>query len=130
MRYFVTKIDPRPLIAPLFATQMAGFLFVGSFLAVVDRALSSLISTLIAHDAHTLHWKQDGACLPDLIIPACLAQDVEIYLIYVLQNLNLLACDLAKDTYRKAWTREWVTADEAFGHAHRTAHATYLILEE
>lgn len=47
VRYFVTKIDPRPLIAPLFATQMAGFLFVGSFLAVVDRALSSLISTLI-----------------------------------------------------------------------------------
>lgn len=47
MRYFITKIDPRPLIAPLFAAQMAGFLFIGSFLAVADRDLSSLISTLV-----------------------------------------------------------------------------------
>lgn len=47
MRYFITKIDPRPLIAPLFATQMIGFLFIGSFLSIADRDLSSLISTLI-----------------------------------------------------------------------------------
>lgn len=47
MRYFVTRIDPRPLIAPLFATQMAGFLFVGSFLAVVDRDPFALVNALI-----------------------------------------------------------------------------------
>ena len=46
MRYFVTKIDPRPLIVPLFTAQMIGFFFIGSFLAVIDRDLSSLISTL------------------------------------------------------------------------------------
>ena len=47
MRYFVTKIDPRPLIMPLFATQMAGFLFIGSFLAVVDRDLFALVNALV-----------------------------------------------------------------------------------
>ncbi|MBQ6713601.1 MAG: hypothetical protein IJN28_07445 [Selenomonadales bacterium] len=47
MRYFVMKIDPRPLIAPLFVTQMAGFLFIGSFLAVVDRDPFSLASMLV-----------------------------------------------------------------------------------
>ena len=47
MRYFVTKIDPRPLVLPLFLTQMAGFLFIGSFLAVVDRDPFALVSTLV-----------------------------------------------------------------------------------
>ena len=47
MRYHLTSLDIRPLLVPLIGAQMVGFLFVGSFVAAVDRDITALLSALM-----------------------------------------------------------------------------------
>ena len=47
-----------------------------------------------------------------------------------MQNLHLLTGDVAQNAHCQAWSREWVTLNQAVGHFKLTAHTAHLVLKE
>ena len=91
---------------------------------------SLLVGALIAHDAHGLDGKEDGACLPNLIVETGIAKALNPNVVNVLEDANLFGRDVPEDADREAGPGEWVAAEEISPNAEGLADAADLIFEE
>ena len=89
-----------------------------------------IIGTEITHDADRADVCQSGEVLVDLTIETGLRDLLTVDGVGILNDLDLLGCDLSDDSYSKAWSWEWLTEYQVLWDSKLKAGLADLILEE
>ena len=88
------------------------------------------VRALVAHHAHAADIGQHGERLPDLAFETCRLDLLAHDRIGVLEDLDLLARDVADDAHAETRTGERLTPHDLVGQTELAAHGANLVLEQ
>lgn len=95
----------------------------------LHRAQSNdlLICPSVAHNADSFYREEHSECLGDLVVETRLPDLLDVDAVSLLEDLDLLPGDGAKNADGETRTREWMALDEMVGDGEKTTESTNFI---